>query len=239
MGQRLIITEEEKNNILNQYNLIDEQVIFGGMLPNPNKTITVNVPIEKVEEIVEYLPTHILKEHLGLGGYYFKSKEKIFNDVVFEIMGGELMSLGVIISITLSKITENSTQIDIEIRRAHGAFDRAIEVQKASEHMQNILKGLSFGVDSKNYEKIKDTYRGQKNVLGFGFKNYKEYQAAGEPDVHLMYDNGFRTYQEYLDAGSPELKSSSQLKKEKKDKEREEKEKLGIKPSFWDKLFGS
>ena len=49
MGQRIIISENEKKEIRQLY----EQ----GMLPNPKKTITVPLPIEKVSEIINnFLP---------------------------------------------------------------------------------------------------------------------------------------------------------------------------------------
>ena len=208
---------------------------LSGMIPNPTKTITINLPIKKVDEIVGDLAPHILKQMLNISGYIPRKREQLFNEIVYEISGSELFSLGVIITLTLSEISENKTQVHIEIRRALGAFDRPIEVQMASEHLMNILKGLSYGSDEKNIEDIKNVYKGQRNILGMGFKNFQEYKDAGEPDVHLMFDNGFRSYQEYLDAGSPKLKTRSEMKKEK---ERTEKEDKGIKPSFWNKLFG-
>lgn len=239
MGQRLIITEEEKNDIKKQYGMLINEQIFGGMIPNPTKSITLNLPIDKVDKIVGYLPQHILSKHLNMGGYTFSKREKLFDDIVYEISKLEALSLGVVITITLSKIDEDKTQVTIEIRRAMGAFDRPFEVQMATEHMNNILKGLSFGSDPNNYEKIKNTYQGQPSILGMGFKNFQEYKDAGEPDVHLMFDNGYRSYQEYLDAGSPPLKTKSELKKEKMEIQRAEREAKGIKPSLWDKLFGN
>jgi hypothetical protein len=239
MGQRLIITEEEKNNIKKQYGMLVNEQLFGGMLPNPTKSITLNLPLNDVDDIIAYLPRHILKDNLGIGGYLFVKKEDLFDTIQYKISAGEMASLGVFIIITLTQIDNDKTKVDIEIRRKVGAFDRAIEVQKASQHMDNILKGLSFANDPKNKEKYENIYKGQPSILGMGFKNHQEHKDAGEPDVHLMYDNGFRNYKEYKDAGSPKLKTRSELKKEKEEIEKAERDAKGIKPSLWDKLFGN
>ena len=232
MGQRLIITEEERKEIL----MLHENLYGQGMLPNPKKIITVPLPIEKVSEIINnFLP--ILNSIKS--GYTLTSKSDLYNQWTFEKL--ELLSLGVYIDISLEEVSADKTKIEIEVKRKIGSFDKSFEVQLAGEHIANILKSIELGTKPENLQKamaMKKASTPPNSILGMGFENFQDWERAGKPDVHLMYDNGFRSYQEWVDAGKPSLKTSSQLKKEKKEKEESERIARGEKPkSFWNKLF--
>jgi hypothetical protein len=229
MGQRIIISENEKKEIRQLY----EQLYGQGMLPNPKKTITVPLPIDRVSEIINnFLPIlNSLKS-----GYTLTSKSDLYNQWTFEKL--ELLSLGVYIDISLEEVSENKTKIEIEVRRKIGSFDKSFEVQLANEHIGLILKAFELGTKPENLQKAIEKHKSSiapDSIEGMGL-TAKEWWDLGRPNLGKLYANGYTSYQQWVDAGKPALKSMIQIGKEEREKERAEKIARGEKPSFWSKL---
>ena len=113
-----------------------------GAIANPTKKVTVEFPLSKVQEGVLNI-SKIYKE------YKLEKQNPMFNQYTFE--ASEFLSLGVYIDINLSQVSDNRTEIQIEVRRKLGAFDNWVEVQNANEHIQKIIDGISktFTGDTK------------------------------------------------------------------------------------------
>lgn len=225
MGQRLVITEQEKKDILGLY-----ENVSWGMVPNPKKSFIVDLPIKDVSNILDnFLP--ILREIKS--GYEMFSKNKLAKMWTLEKL--ELLSLGVYIDISLEKVNENETRVEIEVRRKVGSFDSSFEIQMANEHISNIIKALDRATDLDTLEQYKGNIK-PNSIEGMGLTN-QEWLNLGRPDITLMYENGFKSYKEWVDAGKPELKTPYQLKREREgyyDNEDNQKQK---KKGFWDRFF--
>ena len=114
------------------------------MIPNPKKVVVVNSTIEDIKVALIRIPTHVDK------GYTLIKYDEFLNQFTFS--GSEFLSLGVFIEVNLNYVSENKTSIEIEIRRKLGAFDNALEVQRANQHIQKLLYGISsfFNKQSEN-----------------------------------------------------------------------------------------
>jgi hypothetical protein len=66
----------------------------------------------------------------------------------------EALSLGVNITLTVTG-SETNTQINIEVARVIGVFDKWYEVTNAQRHIEYILKCLSIGMDPNSEERLK------------------------------------------------------------------------------------
>jgi hypothetical protein len=105
-----------------------------GVIPNPKKSITISVPFNRVKFAVDNLKSTVRFLHL-------RERNQIFNSYTFA--RNEFLSIGVFIDINLNDAGGGQTQINIEVRRKMGAFDESYEVQKASQHIQDIFNGIS------------------------------------------------------------------------------------------------
>ncbi len=73
--------------------------------------------------------------------YRLFSSNEIFNQFTYESF--EFLSLGVYIDINLNSVSDNKTEISIEIRRKIGTFNESHEVTHANDHIVNIVNYLS------------------------------------------------------------------------------------------------
>lgn len=133
-----------------------------GAIPNPTKSITISVPFNRVKFSVDNLTKVVRFLHL-------RERNEMFNSYTFA--RNEFLSMGVFIDINLSDVGNGKTQINIEVRRKVGAFDESYEVQKASQHIQEIFNGISViltnGVPQpKPQQQVKPT---QKSDVATGF----------------------------------------------------------------------
>ncbi|MFA9290094.1 MAG: hypothetical protein ACEQSF_02575 [Solirubrobacteraceae bacterium] len=126
-----------------------------GAISNPKKSITIDFPIDKVKIGVERVDKLSSK-------YKFTKSNQIFNQTTFEAT--EFLSIGVYIDVNLSVITENKTEITIEIRRKVGAFDQSHEVTKANEHIENLIELISKGISLTEVQ-FNDFLETEKNEL--------------------------------------------------------------------------
>lgn len=112
-------------------------------IPNPKKNLSVDFPIEKVRQSVKNLSLINQK-------YRFSSSNEIFNQYTYEFL-----SLGVYIDINLNSLTENKTEITVEIRRKLGTFNESHEVTHANNHITNIVNYIAQLVSMPSDDIIK------------------------------------------------------------------------------------
>jgi len=113
-------------------------------IPNPKKSIQVNFSLEKVKLSVKNISVLNNK-------YKFTNSNEIFNQYTYEAM--EFLSLGVYIDINLNSVTEDKTEIVVEVRRKLGSFDQSHEVTKANEHLVKIFDCIA-NLTAKSEEEI-------------------------------------------------------------------------------------
>jgi len=105
-----------------------------GTIPNPKKTITIDFPIEQVKVAARNIDK-------VMNFCHFREDNDIFNSYKFS--RSEFLSMGAIIDINLTQVSENKTQVDIEISRQIGAFDEWVEVHKANKHLEETTNSLA------------------------------------------------------------------------------------------------
>ena len=105
-----------------------------GAIPNPTKSITIDFPIQSVKDSIVNVPTALKFTH-------FRESNEMFNTYTFART--EFLSMGALINVNLTEISENKTQINIEIARQIGAFDNWVEVSKANQHITGFINALA------------------------------------------------------------------------------------------------
>lgn len=106
-----------------------------GMIPNPKKSVVVDFTLDEIKSVLIKLPKYFGNK------YTLDAQNDLMSQYTFGAL--EFLSLGVSIDINLNYVTENKTNIEVEVRRKIGAFDKSFEVQKANQHIQNIFNGIS------------------------------------------------------------------------------------------------
>jgi hypothetical protein len=129
-----------------------------GVIPNPKKSLTVQFPFDDVKEGVKYIGDIHSK-------YVLTSKNDVLNIYTFSAL--ETLSLGVYIDIAIVKLSDNTTQVDIEVRRKMGAFDQGYEVTKANTHLQNVVNILSsfLGMSDEQKKPLRNKYKADKGFI--------------------------------------------------------------------------
>lgn len=122
-------------------------------IPNPKKSTQVDFPIEKVKLSVQNISLRNNK-------YKFSKANEIFNQYTFE--SSEFLSLGVYVDINLNKITEDKTEITVEIRRKIGTFNQSYEITNANEHIEKTFECIAFLI-TKSPEEI-EQYKTSQTV---------------------------------------------------------------------------
>jgi len=145
-------------------------------IPNPKKSIQVDFPLEKVKLSVKNIGVLNNK-------YKFTKSNEIFNQYTYEAM--EFLSLGVYIDINLNSVTENKTEIVVEVRRKLGSFDQSHEVTKANEHLVKIFDCIA-NLTTKSEEEIEALK--MSNALG---KNSKANQNVSKTTNKIV-DNSLK-----------------------------------------------
>lgn len=105
-----------------------------GAIPNPKKTLEIDFSVEQLSNAIILIPLKDSK-------YKFTSKNDVLKTFRFEAL--EFLSLGVYIDISVSSISDTKSKIEIEVSRKLGAFDQAVEVSKANDHIARIATLMS------------------------------------------------------------------------------------------------
>ena len=114
-----------------------------GVIANPVKTISIDMPCEKVMGVMPLIP--ILHKK-----YKKTSADDLLKLFVFEAT--ELLSLGVYIDVTLTSNGESKTDITVEVKRKIGAFDKRHEVQLANDHISKVFELISLSLKKNDAE---------------------------------------------------------------------------------------
>tara|TARA_B100000780_G_scaffold110191_1_gene77073 strand:- start:55 stop:555 length:501 start_codon:yes stop_codon:yes gene_type:complete len=105
-----------------------------GAIPNPKKTFTIPFGISKTFDAVQVIA--------GLKNKYKLTKSNTtFNSCTLE--ASEFLSLGVYIDFNLNDISDEKTEVTIEVKRKIGSFDESHEVTQANEHIDILTDALS------------------------------------------------------------------------------------------------
>ncbi|WP_326981622.1 TM2 domain-containing protein [Chryseobacterium sp. MYb264] len=124
-------------------------------IPNPKKNLSVDFPIERVKDSVKNISLVNPK-------YKFNSSNEIFNQYTYESY--EFLSLGVFIDINLNSLSENKTEITIEIRRKIGTFNESHEVTNANDHIVKIVNHIAQLVSMSAEDILKLKLQQTENV---------------------------------------------------------------------------
>jgi hypothetical protein len=103
-------------------------------IPNPTKTITVDFSIDQVKTSVRNIGKIAKSFHL-------REENEIIN--LYKFSRDEFLSMGSYVSIDINSISENKTEINVEVTRKLGAFDSWVEVQYANEHIEETFKSIA------------------------------------------------------------------------------------------------
>jgi hypothetical protein len=131
-------------------------------ISNPTKRIVVDFPLDQVRKSIKNISllnsrSYIFVEPndtaqqirksiknnsiLGNHNYILVSSNDTFNKYTYSIP--QTMSFGSFADIHINSISDNKTEIAIEIRRKMGTFDKSYEVTSANHHIQNLIDYLS------------------------------------------------------------------------------------------------
>ena len=141
-----------------------------GAIPNPKKSLQIERPISEVRDAV--------KDILLFSNKYtwFKLND-VFNEYTLDAV--ELLSLGVYIDITCASITDNRTEVKIELRRKLGSFNQGHEVTLANQHIVTITDLLSKSISTDASERL--TLREQANIAQQEATELSVYEKQNSP----------------------------------------------------------
>jgi len=133
-------------------------------IPNPKKSLSVDFPIEQVRQSVKSISLINPK-------YRFSNANEIFNQYTYESY--EFLSLGVYIDINLNSVSQNKTEIAVEIRRKLGTFNESHEVTHANKHITNIVNYIAqlVSMHSDDIIKLKSSQTQNVRVKSQGLKD--------------------------------------------------------------------
>lgn len=152
-------------------------------IPNPRKTLIVDFPLERVRESVKNVPALNTK-------YRFTSSNEIFNQYTYESY--KSLNLGIYIDINLNSISDNKTEISIEIRPKLGTFNEPHDVTNANDHIVNIINyiaQLTAMSNEINNLKLKEQTNSPVNIMSKKDKNTASILAflLGGLGIHRFY----------------------------------------------------
>ncbi len=136
-----------------------------GAIPNPKKTVSVEFPINVIKEAVLNVREVDIQ-------YKLTSSNELMN--LYTYQASEFLSLGVYVDINLSKISESKTDINIEVRRKIGSFDKSYEVTQANQHIEKLLSLITKAIQLTEEQKLQilEKYKVKEAALN-GFSGHK------------------------------------------------------------------
>lgn len=114
--------------------------ISGGMISNPERSVTVDMSLDAVRKRVK----NLYKVYRSIDKSYTDNKEDDFMNIYqYKINDGGL-SFGTRAVISLKRETDTTTTIEVELQRMVGSYDTDSEVTEANKQMNAIFEGLSM-----------------------------------------------------------------------------------------------
>lgn len=108
-----------------------------GAIPNPQKKFQIDRTTAETKFAIEHI-------YLYTSNYKLYKSNELLGIYTFESY--EFLSLGVYIDVTINALSENRTDITIEIRRKIGSFDKSHEITLANDHIVNISDLISHSL---------------------------------------------------------------------------------------------
>jgi hypothetical protein len=130
-----------------------------GAIPNPQRSITLNYPVDHVTEVLNELGE--VHKVMRIEGYTLQEKNPTI--LQWKFQKTEFLSLGSIIIVHLEEVGDR-TKMSVEVTRVLGAFDSWVEVQNANKHLDVIFKSVAFGLNPPTQEEIEEIQVKQENA---------------------------------------------------------------------------
>jgi hypothetical protein len=122
-----------------------------GAIPNPQRSITLNYPVDHVTEVLNELGE--VHKVMRIEGYTLQEKNPTI--LQWKFQKTEFLSLGSIIIVHLEEVGDR-TKMSVEVTRVLGAFDSWVEVQNANKHLDVIFKSVAFGLNPPSEKEVYD-----------------------------------------------------------------------------------
>jgi hypothetical protein len=108
-------------------------------IPNPQKSFQIEKSTLEINEALKNLCLYTKEYKI------FKENELLS---LFIYEASEFLSIGVYIDVNFSSVSENKTEVKIEVRRKVGTFNQSFEVTQANQHLIKIAELLSLSLKS-------------------------------------------------------------------------------------------
>lgn len=142
--------------------------ISGGMISNPRRSVSVDMNINRIRKMVK----NLYKVYISIDHTCSENKEDDFtNTYSYKVKEGGL-SFGARAVITLKKVDENTTNVEVEMQRQVGSYDTDYEVSESNEQLEAIFSALST-LSTKTEEEldtlvVNETEQIKTDIDGFG-----------------------------------------------------------------------
>ena len=109
---------------------------MNGMIINPNRSITIDFPIERVKQVAK-LVDKVYED--------VDPKDCSYDDIlkVYKYKMDDHWTAGSYLILTMNEVSSNKTQLNIEMQRVLGAYDPESEVHFANKHMDMFMQAIS------------------------------------------------------------------------------------------------
>ena len=123
--------------------------ISGGMINNPKRNVSVDMNINRIRKMVK----NLYKVYTSIDYTWGENKEDDFtNTYSYKVKEGGF-SFGARAVITLKKVDENTTNVEVEMQRQVGSYDTDYEVSESNKQLESIFSALSF-LSTKSEEEL-------------------------------------------------------------------------------------
>jgi hypothetical protein len=142
--------------------------ISGGMISNPKRSVSVDMNINRIRKMVK----NLYKVYTSIDHTWSENKEDDFtNTYSYKVKEGGL-SFGARAVITLKKVDENTTNVEVEMQRQVGSYDTDYEVSESNKQLEAIFSALS-ALSTKTEEEldtlvVNETEQIETGIGGFG-----------------------------------------------------------------------
>lgn len=110
--------------------------------PNPTKQIKIKYPIEKIKEVIRFIPKATTTVKLTVDN-------NAVNYFQYSVMPNYMFNLGMLLDVNLSEESESETSITLESKRKVGAIDSEWEYEETSKLITDFINLLGKGLEGK------------------------------------------------------------------------------------------
>lgn len=127
---------------------------------NPKKSVSVDMNINRIRMMVK----NLYKVYTNIVINNVDNKEDDFINTYYYHVREFGLTCGARAVITLKKINENTTEIEVEMQREVGSYNRGYEVHKADKQIESIFSALSF-LSTKTESEIETIKLNENEVI--------------------------------------------------------------------------